>query len=115
MVYQIYYGDKRPREVLFDIEYFIKESDGSKNEGVVELHSLSFISGAVHFICNELKPELREEFIKDCDENIRSNDEVLIVNEEGELLAFGKALLNHKEMMDFKTGQAIKTRKGFKK
>ena len=54
-------------------------------------------------------------FIKDCDENIRSNDEVLIVNEQGELLAFGKALLNHKEMMDFKTGQAIKTRKGFKK
>ena len=54
-------------------------------------------------------------FIKDCDENIRSNDEVLIVNEEGELLAFGKALLNHKEMLDFKTGQAIKTRKGFKK
>ena len=49
------------------------------------------------------------------DENIRSNDEVLIVNEEGELLAFGKALLNHKEMLDFKTGQAIKTRKGFKK
>lgn len=54
-------------------------------------------------------------FIKDCDENIRSNDEVLIVNEEFELLAFGKALLNHKEMLDFKTGQAIKTRKGFKK
>ena len=54
-------------------------------------------------------------FIIDCDENIRSNDEVLIVNEEGELLAFGKALLNHKEMLDFKTGQAIKTRKGFKK
>ena len=54
-------------------------------------------------------------FIVDCDENIRSNDEVLIVNEEGELLAFGKALLSHNEMMDFKTGQAIKTRKGFKK
>ncbi|WP_297980121.1 tRNA guanosine(15) transglycosylase TgtA [uncultured Methanobrevibacter sp.] len=54
-------------------------------------------------------------FILDCDENIRSNDEVLVVNEEGELLAFGKALLNHNEMLDFKTGQAIKTRKGFKK
>ena len=54
-------------------------------------------------------------FIKDCDDNIRSNDEVLIVNEEGELLAFGKALLNYSEMLDFNTGQAIKTRKGFKK
>ena len=54
-------------------------------------------------------------FIKYCDDNIRSNDEVLIVNEEGELLAFGKALLNYSEMLDFNTGQAIKTRKGFKK
>ena len=26
------------------------------------------ISGAVNFICNDLNPELREEFIKDCDE-----------------------------------------------
>jgi DUF1365 family protein len=34
----------------------------------VELHSSSFISGAVHFICNVLKIELIEEFIKDCDE-----------------------------------------------
>ena len=53
-------------------------------------------------------------FIIDCDENIRSNDEVLIVNEQGELLAFGKALLGHREMLDFNTGQAVKTRKGFK-
>lgn len=68
MVYQIYYGDKRPGETLFDIEYYIKESDQEKGKWMVELHSLSFISGAVHFICNELKPELREEFIKDCEE-----------------------------------------------
>ncbi|MCQ2964806.1 MAG: hypothetical protein MJ203_04490, partial [archaeon] len=54
-------------------------------------------------------------FVIDCDENIRSNDEVIIVNQEDELLAFGKALLGYKEIMDFKTGQAIKTRKGFKK
>lgn len=53
-------------------------------------------------------------FVIDCDEEIRSNDEVLIVNEEDELLAFGKALLNHNEIMDFNSGQAIKTRKGFK-
>ena len=53
-------------------------------------------------------------FVIDCDENIRSNDEVIIVNQDDELLAFGKALLGYKEIMDFKTGQAIKTRKGFK-
>ncbi|RBQ22896.1 tRNA-guanine(15) transglycosylase [Candidatus Methanobinarius endosymbioticus] len=53
-------------------------------------------------------------FVIECDKDIRSNDEVLIVNESDELLAFGKSLLNHNEMMDFSTGQAIKTRKGFK-
>ncbi len=53
-------------------------------------------------------------FIVECDENIRANDEVLLVNEEDELLAHGKALIGSNEMMDFMTGQAIKTRKGMK-
>ena len=51
----------------------------------------------------------------ECDENIRSNDEVLIVNEDDRLLAFGKSLLSAVEIDNFQTGQAIKTRKGFKK
>lgn len=71
MVYQIYYGDKRPGETLFDIEYFLTLDESKKDtdeKWYVELHSSSFISGAVHFICDVLKPELREEFIKDCDE-----------------------------------------------
>lgn len=54
-------------------------------------------------------------FVVDCDENIRSNDEVLIVSEDDELLAYGKALLCAHEMGDFNTGQAVKTRKGMKK
>ena len=54
-------------------------------------------------------------FVVDCDDNIRSNDEVLIVNEEDELLAYGKALLGACEIREFETGQAIKTRKGMKK
>ena len=54
-------------------------------------------------------------FVVDCDEDIRSNDEVLIVNEEDKLLAYGKALLGACEIEQFETGQAIKTRKGMKK
>lgn len=54
-------------------------------------------------------------FVTDCDENIRSNDEVLIVSEDDVLLAYGKALLCAHEMGDFNTGQAVKTRKGMKK
>ncbi len=54
-------------------------------------------------------------FVIECDENIRARDEVLIVNEEDKLLAYGKALLGACEFNDFKIGQAIKTRKGMKK
>ncbi len=53
-------------------------------------------------------------FVIDCDINIRANEEVLIVNEKDELLAFGKSLLNGREIMDFNVGQAVKTRKGGK-
>lgn len=50
-------------------------------------------------------------FVNECDENIRRNDEVLIVNAKDELLAYGKALLSSYEINDFNNGQAIKTRK----
>ena len=54
-------------------------------------------------------------FVVYCDDNIRAKDEVLIVNEEDKLLAYGKALLGACEIEQFQTGQAIKTRKGMKK
>ncbi len=51
-------------------------------------------------------------FVINCDIDIHANEEVLIVNEQDQLLAFGKSLLNGKEILDFNTGQAVKTRKG---
>ncbi|MGZ7159708.1 MAG: tRNA guanosine(15) transglycosylase TgtA [Methanobacterium sp.] len=51
-------------------------------------------------------------FIIDCDMNIRASEEVLVVNQKDELLAFGKSVLYAGEMMDFSIGQAVKTRKG---
>ena len=54
-------------------------------------------------------------FVVECDEDIRARDEVLIVSEDDKLLAYGKALLGACEIEQFQTGQAIKTRKGFKK
>ena len=54
-------------------------------------------------------------FVVDCDDNIRANDEVLIVNEEDKLLAYGKTLLGACEIKELNTGQAVKTRKGMKK
>lgn len=46
------------------------------------------------------------------DQRIRANDEVLVVNEEDQLLATGKALLSAFEMLQIKKGVAVKTRQG---
>lgn len=51
-------------------------------------------------------------FVIDCDRNIKASEEVLMVNSEDELLAYGKSVLNGKEMMDLQSGQAVKTRRG---
>ena len=51
-------------------------------------------------------------FVINCDIDIHAKEEVLIVNEQDQLLAFGKSILNGRETLDFNTGQAVKTRKG---
>ena len=53
-------------------------------------------------------------FVIDIDINIRANEEVLIVNQNDDLLAFGRSILNGREIKDFNVGQAVKTRKGDK-
>ena len=78
---------------------------GLKNRVVVNKDSEPFALDGKSVFCK---------FVVDCDDDIRSNDEVLIVNEEDKLLAYGKALLGACEIKELKTGQAIKTRKGMK-
>ncbi|MEM1565838.1 MAG: PUA domain-containing protein [Candidatus Bathyarchaeia archaeon] len=46
------------------------------------------------------------------DSEIRPKDEVIVVNEKGEVLAVGKALLSGEEMTVFRTGVAVKVRRG---
>lgn len=47
-----------------------------------------------------------------CDEEIRSKDEVVVVDEQGEVLAVGRSLLSSGEILAFKTGVAVKVRHG---
>ncbi|MEM2093370.1 MAG: PUA domain-containing protein [Candidatus Bathyarchaeia archaeon] len=49
------------------------------------------------------------------DSEIRPKDEVIVVNDEGEVLAVGKAMLSGEEMMIFKCGVAVKVRRGILK
>lgn len=51
-------------------------------------------------------------FVRECDEGIRPMDEVLVVNEDDELVAVARALLNREEMLSFSCGVAARVREG---
>ncbi len=46
------------------------------------------------------------------DDEIRSRDEVIVVNEKGDVLAVGRAFLSAEEIRAFKRGVAVKVRRG---
>jgi predicted RNA-binding protein (TIGR00451 family) len=48
----------------------------------------------------------------DADEEIRPNEEVIVINRKGEVLAVGRALLSGKEMKEFSRGMAVRVRRG---
>lgn len=51
-------------------------------------------------------------FVIKASSEIRSGDEVIVINKNGELLGVGKAVLSSREMVDFKKGVAVKIRRG---
>lgn len=46
------------------------------------------------------------------DDEIRPQDEVIVVDQRGRLLAVGRAVLSGEEMLSFKSGVAVKVRRG---
>ncbi len=50
--------------------------------------------------------------VMDADEEIRPQEEVIVISEENEVLAVGKAILTGREMKAFKRGVAVKVRRG---
>jgi predicted RNA-binding protein (TIGR00451 family) len=46
------------------------------------------------------------------DDEIRSRDEVIVLDEDGRILAVGRAVLSGEEMKAFKRGAAVKVRRG---
>ena len=49
-------------------------------------------------------------FVEDCDEELRPQDECLVVDKKDKLLAVGRTLLNREEMLSFNYGLAVKIR-----
>ena len=50
--------------------------------------------------------------VLDVDEEIRPKEEVIVLDAQNNVLAVGRAMLTGKEMKAFKTGVAVKVRKG---
>jgi predicted RNA-binding protein (TIGR00451 family) len=50
--------------------------------------------------------------VVEANDEIRPKDEVIVVNENGEVLAVGRAVLSGEEMKASKTGVAVKVRRG---
>jgi len=48
----------------------------------------------------------------DADDEIRPNEEVVVINGKSEVLAVGRALLSGKEMKEFRRGVAVRVRRG---
>jgi 7-cyano-7-deazaguanine tRNA-ribosyltransferase len=86
--------------------------------GAVKLHDHLPFPGNRVVVNQEAEPFAREgksifaKFVINCDIDIHAHEEVLVVNENDELLAFGKAVLGGREIQNFSIGQAVKTRKG---
>jgi predicted RNA-binding protein (TIGR00451 family) len=50
--------------------------------------------------------------VVEADDEIRPKDEVIVVGEDGKVLAVGRAVLSGEEMKAFKRGVAVKVRRG---
>ena len=48
----------------------------------------------------------------DADEDIRPQEEVIVINEKSQVVAVGKAMLSGREMTAFKSGVAVRVRRG---
>lgn len=67
-------------------------------DGVTE-----FVSGGKTVFCKH---------IVHCDDSLRANEDVVVLNEGGELLAVGRSIIAGPLMKQFKRGVAVKVRQG---
>jgi predicted RNA-binding protein (TIGR00451 family) len=100
----------RPTDGLFSLslvgaQRLVRHRDRAKCIVTVKNDVAEFVAGggdvfAVHVV--------------NADEEIRSKDEVIIVNETDSILAVGRAVLSSGEMSAFKRGVAVRVRRGIR-
>jgi len=98
----------RPRDGFFSLT-----TCGAKRivEKVKPLHYWVKVQDDVSFFIAEGRSVFAKHVV-DADEEIRPMEEVIVIDEKGDVLAVGKAILTGKEMKAFKKGVAVKIRRG---
>ncbi len=90
-------------------------------EAARRLHSLFPYPQLRVIVLTDVSPFIKEggnvfsKHVVDVDNRIRANDEVLLVDQEDNLLATGKAILGAREMLELNRGMAVDVRWGIMK
>lgn len=110
----------RPRQILADSDRIATyERDGRFRLGIEGGRRLAESlpeGGYCVVVGDETEPFVRDgrnafaKFVSDADSAIRPHDEVLLVHNEGYLLAVGRAELSGNGMLAFDTGMAVQIR-----
>ena len=110
----------RPRQVTADDGRLVSYgNDGRFTLGVAggrRLHAALDAPRNRVVVGDESEPFVRDgrnvfaKFVDEADDGIRPGDEVLVVHEDGRLLAVGRAELSGGGMLAFETGMAVKVR-----
>lgn len=115
-VRQILDGDTRIATVKAGSGWLTISIDAARR-----LHSLFPYPRLRVIVLTDVSPYIQEggnvfaKHVIDVDSSIRANDEVLLVDQEDNLLATGRAILGSREMLELNRGMAVDVRWGVKK
>ena len=110
----------KTRNVFVNDEHILSvRNDGFftlKMNGAKKLHSILKYPGMRVVVNDDAASFIREgenvfsKFVVECDPEIRTKDEVLIVDKKDVLIGIGRAAMNRYEMLSFKKGIGVKVR-----
>ena len=100
----------RPNDALFTVTIA-----GARRLVALEefKYSVRVMDDVVEFV--EQGKNVFAKHVRDAGESIRPGDEVVVVDSGGEVIAVGKSKMNREDMLSFKTGTAVRVRRGRKK
>jgi uncharacterized protein with predicted RNA binding PUA domain len=113
------------RQVIDDVRIATVKADSGwltiSIKGAKRLHSFLPYPSLRVVVMNEVSEFIKDggnvfaKHVVDVDPSIRAGDEIIVVDEEDNLLATGKAILSSKEMLELSRGMAVSVRWGISK